>query len=156
MDKKVIRLSEAELRNMIEAAINESVAKGELDEAFWGSLKGFGNTMKNTAQSAGQAMQNAAQNVGSKVANAAKTAGTKVANAAKSAGQAVNKQVNDFKQGMAAGSDEEDFKKAFSMLQTWAKKGYFGGSRQAASQIAGLKNAMIRNFKEKYGKDLAI
>ena len=57
---------------------------------------------------------------------------------------------------MNAGSDEEDFKKAYQMLSQWAQKGYFGDSRQTASRISGLKNAMIMNFKQKYGKDLTM
>ena len=101
---------------------------------------------------AGQSLRKAGQ----AVANTAKNVGNKVADTAKSAGQAVSKQVGDLKQSMNAGSDEEDFKKAYQMLSQWAQKGYFGDSRQTASRISGLKNAMIMNFKQKYGKDLTM
>lgn len=145
MDKQVIRLTEAQLKEKIKASLREKIENGELDESFWGSLKGFGDVFKNKANTAGQAVGNAAKNVGNKVRNAAQKAGN-----------AVNKQVQDFKQGMAAGSDEEDYNKVFNKLDQWAQAGYFGDSRQAASQIKGLKNAMMRNFQTKHGRDMNV
>lgn len=145
MNKNTIKLTEAELKERIKASLREKIENGEIDESFWGSLKGFGDVFKNKANTAGQMVGNAAKNVGNKIKDVAQKAGS-----------AVNKQVQDFKQGMDAGSDEEDYNKVFNQLDKWAKAGYFGNSRQAASQITGLKNAMMRNFQSKYGRDMNV
>lgn len=134
MAKTVIKLNEDELKGMIKNILKENIENGNLDEGFWGSLGGLASGLKGKASTA---------------ANMARQGLRK-------AGQAVSKQVGDLKQSMNAGSDEEDFKKAYQMLSQWAQKGYFGDSRQTASRISGLKNAMIMNFKQKYGKDLTI
>lgn len=145
MAKTVIRLNEDELKGMIKNILKENIENGNLDEGFWGSLSGLASGLKGKASTAANM---AGQSL--------RKAGQAVANTAKSAGQAVSKQVGDLKQSMNAGSDEEDFKKAYQMLSQWAQKGYFGDSRQTASRISGLKNAMIMNFKQKYGKDLTM
>ena len=156
MTKTVIRLNEDELKGMIKNILKENIENGNLDEGFWGSLGGLASGLKGKASTAANMAGQGLRKAGQAVANTAKNVGNKVADTAKSAGQAVSKQVGDLKQSMNAGSDEEDFKKAYQMLSQWAQKGYFGDSRQTASRISGLKNAMIMNFKQKYGKDLTM
>ena len=156
MAKTVIRLNEDELKGMIKNILKENIENGNLDEGLWGSLSGLASGLKGKASTAANMAGQGLRKAGQTVANTAKNVGNKVADTAKSAGQAVSKQVGDLKQSMNAGSDEEDFKKAYQMLSQWAQKGYFGDSRQTASRIAGLKNAMIMNFKQKYGKDLTM
>ena len=156
MAKTVIRLNEDELKGMIKNILKENIENGNLDEGVWGSLSGLASGLKGKASTAANMAGQGLRKAGQTVANTAKNVGNKVADTAKSAGQAVSKQVGDLKQSMNAGSDEEDFKKAYQMLSQWAQKGYFGDSRQTASRISGLKNAMIMNFKQKYGKDLTM
>ena len=156
MTKTVIRLNEDELKGMIKNILKENIENGNLDEGLWGSLSGLASGLKGKASTAANMAGQGLRKAGQTVANTAKNVGNKVADTAKSAGQAVSKQVGDLKQSMNAGSDEEDFKKAYQMLSQWAQKGYFGDSRQTASRISGLKNAMIMNFKQKYGKDLTM
>lgn len=156
MAKTVIRLNEDELKGMIKNILKENIENGNLDEGLWGSLSGLASGLKGKASTAANMAGQGLRKAGQTVANTAKNVGNKVADTAKSAGQAVSKQVGDLKQSMNAGSDEEDFKKAYQMLSQWAQKGYFGDSRQTASRISGLKNAMIMNFKQKYGKDLTM
>ena len=156
MAKTVIRLNEDELKGRIKNILKENIENGNLDEGLWGSLSGLASGLKGKASTAANMAGQGLRKAGQTVANTAKNVGNKVADTAKSAGQAVSKQVGDLKQSMNAGSDEEDFKKAYQMLSQWAQKGYFGDSRQTASRIAGLKNAMIMNFKQKYGKDLTM
>ena len=156
MAKTVIRLNEDELKGMIKNILKENIENGNLDEGLWGSLSGLASGLKGKASTAANMAGQGLRKAGETVANTAKNVGNKVADTAKSAGQAVSKQVGDLKQSMNAGSDEEDFKKAYQMLSQWAQKGYFGDSRQTASRISGLKNAMIMNFKQKYGKDLTM
>lgn len=47
--KQTIRLTESELRNMIQNAVNEALdnEQGELDEGFWNNLKTGANTFMN-------------------------------------------------------------------------------------------------------------
>lgn len=156
MAKTVIRLNEDELKGMIKNILKENIENGNLDEGLWGSLSGLASGLKGKASTAANMAGQGLRKAGQTVANTAKNVGNKVADSAKSAGQAVSKQVGDLKQSMNAGSDEEDFKKAYQMLSQWAQKGYFGDSRQTASRISGLRNAMIMNFKQKYGKDLTM
>ena len=156
MDKKTIKLTESQLKERVKQALREKIENGELDEGFLGSLSGLASGLKGKASTAANMAGQSLRKAGQAVANSAKNVGNKVADTAKSAGQAVSKQVSDLKQSMNAGSDEEDFKKAYQMLSQWAQKGYFGDSRQTASRISGLKNAMIMNFKQKYGKDLTM
>lgn len=156
MAKTVIRLNEDELKGMIKNILKENIENGNLDEGLWGSLSGLASGLKGKASTAANMAGQGLRKAGQTVANTAKNVGNKVADTAKSAGQAVSKQVGDLKQSMNAGSDEEDFKKAYQMLSQWAQKGYFGDSRQTASRISGLRNAMIMNFKQKYGKDLTM
>lgn len=156
MAKTVIRLNEDELKGMIKNILKENIENGNLDEGLWGSLSGLASGLKGKASTAANMAGQGLRKAGQTVANTAKNVGNKVVDTAKSAGQAVSKQVGDLKQSMNAGSDEEDFKKAYQMLSQWAQKGYFGDSRQTASRISGLKNAMIMNFKQKYGKDLTM
>ena len=156
MAKTVIRLNEDELKGMIKNILKENIENGNLDEGLWGSLSGLASGLKGKASTAANMAGQGLRKAGQTVANTAKNVGNKVADTAKSAGQAVSKQVGDLKQSMNAGSGEEDFKKAYQMLSQWAQKGYFGDSRQTASRISGLKNAMIMNFKQKYGKDLTM
>ena len=156
MAKTVIRLNEDELKGMIKNILKENIENGNLDEGLWGSLSGLASGLKGKASTAANMAGQGLRKAGQTVANTAKNVGNKVVDTAKSAGQAVSKQVGDLKQSMNAGSDEEDFKKAYQRLSQWAQKGYFGDSRQTASRISGLKNAMIMNFKQKYGKDLTM
>ena len=156
MAKTVIRLNEDELKGMIKNILKENIENGNLDEGLWGSRSGLASGLKGKASTAANMAGQGLRKAGQTVANTAKNVGNKVADTAKSAGQAVSKQVGDLKQSMNAGSDEEDFKKAYQMLSQWAQKGYFGDNRQTASRISGLKNAMIMNFKQKYGKDLTM
>lgn len=156
MAKTVIRLNEDELKGMIKNILKENIENGNLDEGFWGSLNGLASGLKGKVSTAANMTGQGLRKAGQTVANTAKNVGNKVVDTAKSAGQAVSKQVGDLKQSMNAGSDEEDFKKAYQMLSQWAQKGYFGDSRQTASRISGLRNAMIMNFKQKYGKDLTM
>lgn len=156
MAKTVIRLNEDELKGMIKNILKENIENGNLDEGLWGSLSGLASGLKGKASTAANMAGQGLRKAGQTVANTAKNVGNKVADSAKSAGQAISKQVGDLKQSMNAGSDEEDFKKAYQMLSQWAQKGYFGDSRQTASRISGLRNAMIMNFKQKYGKDLTM
>ena len=156
MAKTVIRLNEDELKGMIKNILKENIENGNLDEGVWGSLSGLASGLKGKASTAANMAGQSLKKAGQTVANTAKNVGNRVADTAKSAGQAVSKQVGDLKQSMNAGSDEEDFKKAYRMLSQWAQKGYFGDSRQTASRISGLRNAMIMNFKQKYGKDLTM
>lgn len=156
MAKTVIRLNEDELKGMIKNILKENIENGNLDEGVWGSLSGLASGLKGKASTAANMAGQGLRKAGQTVANTAKNVGNKVVDTAKSAGQAVSKQVGDLKQSMNAGSDEEYFKKAYQMLSQWAQKGYFGDSRQTASRISGLRNAMIMNFKQKYGKDLTM
>lgn len=39
MDKQVIRLTEAQLKEKIKASLREKIENGELDEGFWNQLK---------------------------------------------------------------------------------------------------------------------
>lgn len=52
--KQTIRLTEANLRNMIQEAVEDAINNGELDEGFWNQLKTGANTFMNNDKGSGR------------------------------------------------------------------------------------------------------
>lgn len=56
--KQTIRLTEANLRNMIQEAVEDAINNGELDEGFWNQLKTGANTFMNKKGKTGSFVTN--------------------------------------------------------------------------------------------------
>ncbi len=90
--KQTIRLTESELRQIIEESINEAMQ----DEGFWGNLgSGIKNAFGGDAQRIGQSAQRAAQAVG----RGAQKVGKAVQQGAQRVGQAVQQGAQNVQQG---------------------------------------------------------
>lgn len=153
-NKKTVRLTRDELRNMVLECIAEGVERGTLDEGIFGGLAGLaskiGQKASNTAAAKG------IKKAGQKMADTASKVGHNVAGAAKSAGEFAKKQASDLKMGYQAGSTKEEYEKVWATMKKWASKGYFGKGRQTASRLSGLRNSMQNSFKEQFGEDLIL
>lgn len=139
-----VKLSYEELKGAIYEAVKKAAEEGMLDEAWTDYFKGASQAIGNKFKNAGKAAVGAAKNAGTKAVNA-------VSNAAKNVGNAVNKQVQDIKTAGEKASMQGDNERIAKQLNQWYEEGRFGNSRQAASYIKGLINAMGRNFDSTFG-----
>ena len=74
MEKKVVRLTEQELKNIIQETANYIMENG-VEEGFWDKMKGLGQFGANKAQQFGQNVKNKAQQFGQNVKNKAQQFG---------------------------------------------------------------------------------
>lgn len=150
--KKTIRLTESELTQIVRDCINESLENGELDEGFFDFMKGAGKMIGNKAANVGRGVANAGRNVARGVANAGRNMARGASNMANKAGQSIRQNYDDVMRAGHAASMQGDNQKIANKLQQWLENGVFGNSRQAASYIQGLINAMEQNYQTQYGE----
>ena len=167
MAKQLIRITEAELKNMVREALNESMENGEIDEGFFDNVKGFFGgsqaqkdvqSVKNTANRAYQGIKKDAQSV-KNTANSAYQGVKNVANKAvqgiKNTGNAIKQNVQNRKQDARNYSAAADIHKALQTLDNYvqlfqnnngAKKGYNMARKGMDAIIQSLINSEI-NYK---------
>ena len=139
--KQTIRLTESELRSLIEQSINEAIE----DEGFFGNIgrglkSAFGGDVqkfKQGAARAGNAMMQGARNVGNAVAQGAQNMAQGAAN-----------KYNDMKVGYKSGRQNDQLNQIKNTLQTMINNGSLGkGSvvKSAQNFIATLDQAIKNN-----------
>ena len=153
--KQTIRLTESELRGMIEESVRQMIYEGEIDEISW---KGMGNMFRKgkkdltkVAQNVGGAVADAGKAVGGAVANAGRTVGGYVADAGKAVGDAAvntGKAVKGYAQKLGneykAGASEEQVNGISAQLDSWFNSGVFGNDQKGyiKGAITRLKDAL--------------
>lgn len=145
MAKQTIRITEAELHQMIRNVINESIENGDIDEGLWDYIKGAGSAVRNKL---GKAMGQA----GNKLGNLANNAGQKM----RSAGNAINKQFQDINTAGRKASMTGNDQKIANQLIKWYNDGVFGNNPQAKSKISGLINAMKAKYSAEFGEESSL
>lgn len=128
--KQTIRLTESELRGMIEESVCQMIYEGAIDEISW---KGIGNMFRK----GGQDLTKVAQNVGGAVVDAAKDAKSYVQNLGK-----------EYK----AGASEDKINKISSQLDKWFDDGVFGDDKKGyiRGAITRLKDAIRLTHNANY------
>lgn len=76
MEKKVVRLTEQELKNIIQETANYIMENG-VEEGFWDKMKGLGQFGANKVQQFGQNIKNKAQQFGAEANDYMQTANMK-------------------------------------------------------------------------------
>lgn len=161
MDKQVIRLTEAQLKEKIKASLREKIENGELDEGFWDSMKGFfggaqGRRDNQGMQNAANKMTQGVKNATNKAVQGVKNAAGKVAQGVSNAGNAVKQNVQNRMQDAQNYSAAADIEKALQTLQKYAK--LFGSKNRTANGYnmakEGLQNLItaLRNSEINYQK----
>ena len=133
MAKQTIILTESELREMIEASINEAMQ----DEGFFGNMwrgakNAFGGDASRIGQGAkrmGQSVGNAARKVGQAVGNAAQKAGQAVQQGAQNVAQGAQKRYNAAKAGFQAGQYNDKLDNLEKLLTDLQSKGVLHGNK---------------------------
>lgn len=121
-NKKVVRLTEADLHQLIENAVYNVLMENEENEGFWGGMgalaKGAGNMAQKAWNTGKQMAQNAANNI---------------------------------KTTYQQGSMTQDHQKIANQLQQWIQSGVFGNKRanSLASQLVNMLNAQ---YQQKFGQ----
>lgn len=149
--KQTIRLTESELREMIEMSINEALE----DEGFFGNIgRGLKSAFGGDAQRIGQGAQRAAQAVG----RGAQAAAQKIGQGAQAAGKAVQRgaqnvatgaanKFNDMKVGYQSGKQNDQLNKIKGTLQGMLDNGTLGKGNvaKAAQNFIASIDQGIRN-----------
>lgn len=157
--RQTIRLTESELREMIEMSINEALE----DEGFFGNIgRGLKSAFGGDAQRIGQGAQRAAQAVGrgaQRIGQGAQAAAQAVGRGAQAAGKAVQRgaqnvatgaanKFNDMKVGYQSGKQNDQLNKIKGTLQGMLDNGTLGkGNVAKAAQnfIASIDQAIRNN-----------
>lgn len=149
MAKQLIRITEAELKNMVREALNESVENGEIDEGFFDDVKGFFGGSQ--AQKDVQSVKNTANRAYQGVKNVA----NKAVQGIKNTGNAIKQNVQNRKQDARNYSAAADIQKALQTLDNYVqlfqnnngvKKGYDMARKGMDAIIQSLRNSEI-NYK---------
>ena len=149
MAKQLIRITEAELKNMVRDALNESIENGEIDEGFFDDVKGFFGGSQ--AQKDVQSVKNTANRAYQGVKNVA----NKAVQGIKNTGNAIKQNVQNRKQDARNYSAAADIQKALQTLDNYvqlfqnnngAKKGYNMARKGMDAIIQSLINSEI-NYK---------
>lgn len=149
MAKQLIRITEAELKNMVREALNESIENGEIDEGFFDDVKGFFGGSQ--AQKDVQSVKNTANRAYQGVKNVA----NKAVQGIKDTGNAIKQNVQNRKQDAKNYSAAADIQKALQTLDKYAqlfqnnngaKKGYNMARKGMDTIIQSLRNSEI-NYK---------
>lgn len=150
--RQTIRLTESELREMIEMSINEAIqdegffgniGRG-LKSAFGGDASRIGQGAQRAAQSLGRGAQRAAQAIG----RGAQAAGKAVQQGAQNVATGAAKKYNDMKVGYRSGQQNDQLNKIKTTLQGMLDNGTLGkGSTAKAAQnfLATLDQAIRNN-----------
>lgn len=132
--RQTIRLTESELRNMIETSINEAMQ----DEGLFGNIgRSFNTAFGGDASRIGQGAKRAAKSIGKAVKRGAENVATGAAN-----------KFNDMKVGYKSGQQNDQLNKIKSTLQGMLNNGTLGnGSTAKAAQnfLATLDQAIRNN-----------
>jgi hypothetical protein len=161
--RQTIRLTESELREMVEMSINEALE----DEGFFGNIgRGLKSAFGGDAQMIGQGAQRAAQSVGRGAQRAAQAVGRGAQRAAQAVGQGAQaagravqrgaqnvatgaaKRYNDMKVGYRSGQQNDQLNKIKTTIQGMLDNGTLGkGSTAKAAQnfLATLDQAIRNN-----------
>ena len=134
MEKKVIKLTESDLHEIINESVRRIIAENMTDEGWFDTMKSFANQY-------GQRGAAKAQEIGQKVGNAAKNAYNNVK-------QDVQNTWNNAKQD----SSMVDMQKAFNNFKAAVEKYKAAGGKvngQLASRVAGIDN-MLNGYQRHY------
>lgn len=124
--KQTVRLTESELRNMIEMSINEAMQ----DEGFFGNIgRGLKSAFGGDAQRLGQA----AGRMGKSIRNGVSNAGKAVQKGAQNVAQGAMNRYNDMKVGYQSGQQNDQLNKIKSQLQSMLDNGRLGKGSVAKS-----------------------
>lgn len=131
--RQTIRLTESELRQMIEESINDAM----LEEGFFGNIgRGIKNAFGGDAQKIGQGAQRAAQKVGNfvgrgaqAVGNAAQAVGNAVQQGAENVKQGVQKRYDAAKAGFQAGQQNDKLDNLKNTLTDLQQSGILHGAK---------------------------
>ena len=150
--RQTIRLTESELREMVEMSISEALE----DEGFFGNIgRGLKSAFGGDAQMIGQGAQRAAQSVGrgaqraaQAVGQGAQAAGRAVQRGAQNVATGAAKRYNDMKVGYRSGQQNDQLNKIKTTIQGMLDNGTLGkGSTAKAAQnfLATLDQAIRNN-----------
>lgn len=130
--KQTIKLTESELRQMIEMSINEAMQ----DEGFFGNIgRGFKSAFGGDAQRIGQA----AGRMGKSVANGVQKAGQAVGQAAANVGKGIQNKANDIKVGYQSGKQNDQLTSLQKNIQGMLDSGAIHGNQAVQAANAFLK-----------------
>lgn len=120
--KQTIRLTESELRNMIEMSINEAMQ----EEGFWSNLKaGAQNAFGKDASR----ISNAASNAMGAVKRGVQNAGNKLRQGAENMQQGFQKRADAWKAGAQANANNEKLNDVVKKLQELQQSGVLHGAK---------------------------
>lgn len=139
--KQTIRLTESELRQIIEESINEAMQ----DEGFWGNLgSGIKNAFGGDAQRIGQSAQRAAQAVG----RGAQKVGQAVQQGAQNVQQGAQNRWDAAKAGYKASQNNDKIDRIIKDLTELQSSGVLHGN--AMTQAI---NVLMKNLKQAKGRN---
>ena len=139
--KQTIRLTESELRQIIEESINEAMQ----DEGFWGNLgSGIKNAFGGDAQRIGQSAQRAAQAVG----RGAQKVGQAVQQGAQNVQQGAQNRWDAAKAGYKASQNNDKIDRIIKDLTELQSSGVL--HENAMTQAI---NVLMKNLKQAKGRN---
>lgn len=106
--RQTIRLTESELRNMIEMSINEAIE----DEGLGGALGAIGGWFKNKAAQTGEKLANGAKQKGQQAMNYASNKAQQLGDYVGNKAQQVQQGYNNMKKTAQVGSNNQEAQKA--------------------------------------------
>ena len=150
--RQTIRLTESELRNIIQESINEAM----IDEGFFGNIgRGIRNAFSGDAQRLGQGAQRAAQAVGrgaqravQAVGQGAQRVGQAVQQGAQNVQQGAQSRWNAARAGYQANQNNGKIDKVINDLMELQSSGVLHG--QAMTNAI---NALVTNLKQAKGRN---
>lgn len=145
MEKRVIKLTESELNQIIEESVRSIIAENMEDEGLWDTMKSFGGQY---AQRGKQKAQEMGQDFGQKMKGAYNSMTNGVKNAGKKMKGTYNTVANDVKNTYKNAQQDGQMKsmmKAFNDFKVAVEKYKAAGGKvdnQLASRIKGIENMM--------------
>lgn len=151
MAKKVIRLTEEDLRKIIEMAAKKINENSE-NEGFWDTMRSFGGQYKNRGTQKAQELGQAAGQKMHQGYNAVKQGAQRVGNAVKNAGNAVKQDVQNTWTNAKRDSSMKDMQRAFNKFKEALMKYKNSGGQvnpQLNSRVSGI-DKMLNGYQSAY------
>lgn len=127
MAKKIVRLTEEDLQNLVMESMRQYIVENDMDEgwfdAFRGAGKKIGNDIRDKTNDITNNITDKAKNFGNKVVDKAKNFGDNVADKTRNFNKNARKYFQDVKQAGTNASNVADTKKAIETIQELIKKG---------------------------------
>lgn len=145
MNKKVVRLTESDLNEIIKESVEKILKEGQVNEKFWDGLKGVFNKIGSDTK---QGVNKAANDINHKVQQGwesgrkmVRQVGDNMAQTYNNAKQGVQNYAHDVKQAGEMASNKADAQRAIKTIQQLVQKGILGQN---------IGNMVMGNLK-KYG-----